>query len=397
MVLFLVSRLFINRLNKLLTSGSEKKMNNQNERAKSGCRMKKNKTHDFLRLQNWNTHTGAGDKKIKTRIKKATTQLGIMVNLDLNFISDDLRNRTRTSRRIDERTELKIQHTWKKRAPIRNVDDKDGQGTWIGVNTPNKNVNTHSHLFLQPSIAVHQPVCGPPQHLCYDLVRGSSYPTPRRTGMTPHPAIYIVRQEHSFTRTPEPSPSPRTGLNSFSLMPIHCEYCTVTVTKNLHMQTCGAQLSKFFLQCKLLKRAEIEDILASQDLHNEAIKGTLSSKRKGNDEKSNENNLKELEANEWDTINIYMRRRSMPNTWSTTTTTSTTQYLLTPLHPPHIGCIRRREEILQESLEWHRVVMNNLDTRWLKYSVRSVIVCHMFLSSHSTHSKFKSYPLHSQL
>ncbi|KNZ58216.1 hypothetical protein VP01_1974g6, partial [Puccinia sorghi] len=34
-----------------------------------------------------------------------------------------------------------------------------------------------------------------------------------KPGMTPHPAIYILRQEHPLTRTPEPSSSPRTGLN----------------------------------------------------------------------------------------------------------------------------------------------------------------------------------------
>ncbi|KNZ54042.1 hypothetical protein VP01_3064g1 [Puccinia sorghi] len=33
-----------------------------------------------------------------------------------------------------------------------------------------------------------------------------------RGGMTPHPAIYILRPEYPFTRTPEPSSSPTTGL-----------------------------------------------------------------------------------------------------------------------------------------------------------------------------------------
>ncbi|KNZ47785.1 uncharacterized protein VP01_6148g1 [Puccinia sorghi] len=37
-------------------------------------------------------------------------------------------------------------------------------------------------------------------------------------GMAPHPAIYILRQENPLTRTPEPSSSPRTGLNSSILV-----------------------------------------------------------------------------------------------------------------------------------------------------------------------------------
>ncbi|KNZ56383.1 hypothetical protein VP01_2416g4 [Puccinia sorghi] len=48
-----------------------------------------------------------------------------------------------------------------------------------------------------------------------------------RTGMTPHPAIYILRQEHSFTRTPEPSSSPRTGLNTLII-----EICSQRILKD---------------------------------------------------------------------------------------------------------------------------------------------------------------------
>ncbi|KNZ59239.1 hypothetical protein VP01_1777g1 [Puccinia sorghi] len=39
-------------------------------------------------------------------------------------------------------------------------------------------------------------------------------PWQHANGGTPHPAIYILRQEHPLTKTPEPFSSPRTGLNN---------------------------------------------------------------------------------------------------------------------------------------------------------------------------------------
>ncbi|KNZ60236.1 hypothetical protein VP01_158g5 [Puccinia sorghi] len=65
--------------------------------------------------------------------------------------------------------------------------------------------------------------------VCYDLVRGLQCPVLLKPSgdmcqrMTPHPAIYILRQEHPLTRTPEPSSSPRAGLN------------TVVVKKHIRM------------------------------------------------------------------------------------------------------------------------------------------------------------------
>ncbi|KNZ60450.1 hypothetical protein VP01_1551g3 [Puccinia sorghi] len=94
---------------------------------------------------------------------------------------------------------------------------------------------------------------------------------------------------------------------------------------------------------KLAKRAEMEDILASQAFHNEAIKKSLSSKRKGNDEDSNDNNSKELEADEWDTINIHMKKIHAKHWFNTTYHRHNPVFIdprqPKPLHPPHIGCL----------------------------------------------------------
>ncbi|KNZ46990.1 hypothetical protein VP01_676g2 [Puccinia sorghi] len=87
--------------------------------------------------------------------------------------------------------------------------------------------------------------------LCYDLVRGLKCPvseacsaqlylnplvTCARGGMTPYPAIYILRQEHPFNRTPEPSSSPRTGFNSlypfFQIYKLLYFLCSLLISLN---------------------------------------------------------------------------------------------------------------------------------------------------------------------
>ncbi|KNZ64105.1 hypothetical protein VP01_1065g2 [Puccinia sorghi] len=61
-------------------------------------------------------------------------------------------------------------------------------------------------------------VLKPPGNMC----QGCPLPELRilhsgKQGMTPHPEIYILSPEQSVTRTPEPSSSPRTGLNSLGI------------------------------------------------------------------------------------------------------------------------------------------------------------------------------------
>jgi len=59
---------------------------------------------------------------------------------------------------------------------------------------------------------------------------------------------------------------------------------------------------------KVAKRAEMEDLLAAQALRDDAIKNSVSSKRKGDDDGSEYDSTEEPDPEEWDTINIHMKR-----------------------------------------------------------------------------------------